>query len=406
MITPVMNPLTLAAGIAALFLSASLFSHTVALRLLLLLLGIALAAAAVVREGRSLRILPPIWIAFALWGAWQALSLFWSYEPDRTLKELRNELGYSAAALWICFVGAQARNAARIILPVVGAAAVLASISAIYLFPQGIGPYSTGWHGGAGNFSSALLTMMPCLLMAGWYAGRSDAPRWQLMLITVLAALFFVDAYTTLNRTVWLGFAVQLLVLGGLMFQRRRATGNAPIRMRTKLIAGALAVGVAAGGVAMTLRVHAEREEIGSTRALDEDPRLVLWPKIVDLMVQRPLTGYGFGRGIMRAPLREEFGTYDFALWHTHNIFLEAVIQAGVPGLLLLLLLLGATLREGWRYAKDPDDAKAAAGIALIAVVAGMLMRNMTDVLWLRQNALFYWGVVGVLLAWGGRRAE
>jgi hypothetical protein len=26
----------------------------------------------------------------------------------------------------------------------------------------------------------------------------------------------------------------------------------------------------------------------------------------------------------------------------------------------------------------------------------------MTDTLWLRQNALLYWGVVGVLLAWGG----
>jgi len=31
-------------------------------------------------------------------------------------------------------------------------------------------------------------------------------------------------------------------------------------------------------------------------------------------------------------------------------------------------------------------------------VVAGMVMRNMTDTLFVRQNALFFWGVAGILL--------
>ena len=48
----------------------------------------------------------------------------------------------------------------------------------------------------------------------------------------------------------------------------------------------------------------------------------------------------------------------------------------------------------------------AACGTALVAVVAGMLVRNMTDVLWVRQNSLLYWGVVGVLLAWGEVRRK
>jgi hypothetical protein len=32
-----------------------------------------------------------------------------------------------------------------------------------------------------------------------------------------------------------------------------------------------------------------------------------------------------------------------------------------------------------------------------------MVVRNSTDTLLVRQNALLYWGVVGVLLAWGGQ---
>jgi hypothetical protein len=43
-------------------------------------------------------------------------------------------------------------------------------------------------------------------------------------------------------------------------------------------------------------------------------------------------------------------------------------------------------------------------GIALIAVVCGMVIRNMTDLLFLRHNALFYWGAVGLLLGWGRTR--
>jgi O-antigen ligase len=79
-------------------------------------------------------------------------------------------------------------------------------------------------------------------------------------------------------------------------------------------------------------------------------------------------------------------------VWRAHNLLLDTAPQVGIPGVLLLLLLLGATVREGWRMARSPNDAAAGCGIALICFVAGMLVRNMTDTLWVRQNALFYWG--------------
>jgi hypothetical protein len=36
-------------------------------------------------------------------------------------------------------------------------------------------------------------------------------------------------------------------------------------------------------------------------------------------------------------------------------------------------------------------------------VLAGMLVRNMTDTLLVRQNALVFWGVVGLLLGLAAR---
>jgi O-antigen ligase len=133
---------------------------------------------------------------------------------------------------------------------------------------------------------------------------------------------------------------------------------------------------------------------------------LLLWPEIAGQIGERPLTGYGFGRGLLRDPLRADFGALDSYLWHAHNIVLEALLQLGIPGLLLLLLLLGMLVREGWRYARSMDERTMACGFVLIAMVAGMLVRNMTDTLFVRQNALLFWGMAGVLLglplSWGG----
>src|SRR5512147_3235785 len=106
------------AWVAAFFLSSVLFSHTVALRLLLLIAGAALAAWRIARDPGGLRTLPEIWLPFLLWAAWSALSLSWSIELDRSEKELRNEVVYTAFALWVCYIGAQARDAGRAILPV------------------------------------------------------------------------------------------------------------------------------------------------------------------------------------------------------------------------------------------------------------------------------------------------
>src|SRR3990170_6634520 len=123
---------TAAAVVAALFLATSMFGHTVALRLLLLGTGLMLTALFAFQPRQDLRLLPPIWLPFLLWGAWALLSLTWSLEPDRTWKEWRNEVFYTGAALWICYVGAQAQHAPRVFLTIVSAAAMLVCSVALY----------------------------------------------------------------------------------------------------------------------------------------------------------------------------------------------------------------------------------------------------------------------------------
>jgi O-antigen ligase len=393
--------LTATAWVAALFLACSVFSHTVALRLLLLAAGIVLASIAVAKE-KEIRAVPPVWIPFLLWGAWALFSYAWSMEPERTLKEWRNEVFYTAAGLWVCYVGSQARSAARVFLPVVAAAAVAACAIALRDFARGGQDYAAGWHGGPGDHSSALLVLAPCAVMAAWYLHRAGAPRWQAMTPWLVAALLLTSSYYTLNRTVWAGLVAEALLIGALLLRRSRALENVAFGTGAKIATSSVAVVVVATGLALMLHVHAQREAVVDPASLTRDSRLEVWRETVERVAEKPLVGYGFGRGILREELRAELhGSHN--LWHAHNYFLDALLQIGVPGLLLFLLLLAVTVREGWRASRDPDYGVAACAIALLGVVAGTVVRNMTDTILVRQNALLFWGVVGALLAAGSR---
>jgi O-antigen ligase len=397
-----MNPHSLLAWVAALFTALSLFTHTVAARLLLLAIGIGLAAWVLARErahSNPVAPRPPVWIPFALWAGWAALSIAWSLEPDRSAKEWRNEVFYTGASLWICYVGAQARAAPRIFLGVVAVAATSVCAIALYYSTRGFDVYQRGLHGGSGNHSSALLVLLPCAVAIAWAAVRARWPRWIPVCAFALLVLFAFGAYATLNRTIWLGIALQLMLIGALALR----LADAPSR-RVRVAMSVAALAVVAISAVVILSIHAQREAHGTPAAFNADVRLALWPEVLDLVRERPITGYGFGRGLLRHLLREDLGSEE--LWHAHNFFLEALLQTGVLGLLLHLLLLAALAREGWHAARTRDERLVACGMVLLAIIVGMLVRNMTDTLFVRQNALLFWSVAGAFLGFIARRRK
>lgn len=386
----------LASWCAALFLAATLFSHTVALRLLLLIAGIVLLAGEALRsrlQGRedTIRFAPPLAWPFALWAAWAAASFFWTLEPGLTSKEFRNEIVYAFGALWLCFCAAQARGAPRLI-GAVTAAGALAVCAAALAEPAVARIRLLQLHGGPGAFSSTLLILYPCTLAAAWFAWRGGRRALALAAL-VLLPLYFVSGYATQNRTLWVGLAGQTVLIALLTLLR---PGTA--RGTKTAIAATAALLVIGAGVVLA-KVEAERTAGGSGAARDLRPEL--WQSALRKIDERPLAGAGFGRGMFRQELRAQAGTPQ--IWHSHNLFVDTAIQLGWPGLALLVLLFGWTAGLAWRLARSASDAAFACGLALLPLVAGTVVRNLTDVLWVRQSALLYWGAVGVLLAWGLR---
>src|SRR5450759_903085 len=92
------------------------FPHTVAARLLCLLLALGIALALCHRDPELWRRFPPGRWGIALWLLVCGLSLFYSVDPDYTLKELQNEIGYTLAAFFSFYVVAQRRQHAQILL--------------------------------------------------------------------------------------------------------------------------------------------------------------------------------------------------------------------------------------------------------------------------------------------------
>jgi O-antigen ligase len=391
---------TAAAVVAALFLASCVFGNTVALRLLLLGFGMVLTSIVLTRKDHGLKPLPPIWLPFLLWAGWAALSVTWSIEPERTLKEWRNEVFYAGAALWICYVSGQVNGASRVFGPVLGTAGVLASAISLWNFSARPEHYAEGWHGGPGDHSSALLVLVPCALVSAWFLHYTRRHFAWLVLLVYVVALFVASAYATLNRTVWLGFAAQLAVIGALLLRRESIQRSARVSARVKGIAIGIMVGIFAIAGAVMAYVDAKRESAASADAVTRDSRLEIWSEIAQRILHRPAFGHGFGRGIDRDSLRRELGG-GRNLWHAHNLFLDTALQTGVIGLALFLLVIGSALRAGWRQAFDARDLTAAFGIAFIGVLVGMLVRNTTDTLLVRQNALLFWGVAGFLLGAG-----
>jgi O-antigen ligase len=74
--------------------------------------------------------------------------------------------------------------------------------------------------------------------------------------------------------------------------------------------------------------------------------RLKLWKVAIDEIIYRPVTGVGiqvFDK-IIAKKIRNEEG------YHTHNLFLNILVELGIPGLLLFLIFIYSLLKRADLY--------------------------------------------------------
>lgn len=117
--------------------------------------------------------------------------------------------------------------------------------------------------------------------------------------------------------------------------------------------------------------------------------RLVIWQQSMDLFQHSPWVGIGFA----------VFRHLGFILGDTHNIYLKILVEQGLIGLFIFLVIIFSFLRMGYvLYQKGEDDLSRGMGLGLMASVVVVLVSNFFGDRWTYMEVGAYlWVFAGLV---------
>lgn len=391
-----------------LFLVALPLNHNMALRLLSLFLAGGFAIWSALKNPIPRM---PLKLPLALWAGIAALSLTWSLNPMFSFNELKTEIGYGMIAFFSFYVLTQSEREWKLLLRGL-AGGVLASIVMVLWANRAhlnaFQNYDWDWVHGFVSYSTYLVTALPLLVYLWLKSPIASFPRnfsW------LLLPLFLFVGYATLNRMFWLSSGTVFLIWFGLWWfkhrNERRARQVVLIGAASLLIMTLLFVTVAKQKLVDPLAAQPSSTAISThiVSTFEHSERYDIWRFWLERIADRPLTGVGFGRDlphVVYADLKPK-EWYPLMFAHAHNLFLDYAAQLGLGGLLALLFLFGAVLKEFWNLYRSSQEEVSLIGICGIAIVIAMLSKNMTDDLFWRTDALLFWALMGMTLGYGRR---
>lgn len=416
---------TAAVYAAALCLLIAPFRGTTGWRAALLVLAVIFIAMAVKHRHPASWTMPAPVAVFYSVSAWAlALLVACLASPDRwhQLNSWKGEVLTPLLAFPVFFMLTKnRRDAARWLLVLAVGLIGLTSLAILNRYDP-VDAVTMPAFGGIGPYSTWLITLCPLLVLA-WELGDAKLKCVPLPLspglsphlfshliraLTVLAmVLILISAFLTTNRAIWFCFALTLVVFAGLSMVQ--TTLN-----RRKM--AQLAALVITGGVLFTALFFTANEQRfngkppgggGTIDMVTHDNRGVIWQEAMALIAEKPFTGYGYGRDVLEKIMSARFtAPLDKALFiQGHNLVLNQVLQIGVAGAVLILAVFISLIHAFSKMLRGTGLARIA-GLCGLLLVVGVFTRNMVDDFFIRQNAILFWAMVGMLLGLGSAAVE
>lgn len=336
------------------------------------------------------------------WWAWivaSAISVAFARYPFVALSEYRYEVLYTFGAWATCYALARRHDGARWLARALIASTLAALVIGIALFAPDQPWFDLGRFGDVGTVSTYLVMVLPLFLL---FALRSRPHSPERVGALIVAAACIAAGTLTLNRMFWLAASAEVTVFALFSMRHWRS------RYRTASMLG-VAVVVVALAVLQVFETSESRIALAAPgldvwQFLSSDPRGELWRFAGGLVAQHPWVGTGFGKWNLADVFFERFR--DPLLMHAHNTFLNRALETGLLGLAAFVYLLLSVVVAFRRVSRSTDPDTAAIGAAGLALVAGMIVKNLTDDFFVRQNALLFWALVGAGLGAAAARAE
>jgi len=125
-------------------------------------------------------------------------------------------------------------------------------------------------------------------------------------------------------------------------------------------------------------------------------------------VLRHPVFGNGIGSILWSDAMRSGAGHMVLAVTHPHNAYLQAALDMGISGLVLLCAYFAHVWKGLRTLAKDPAVAPALRGFyqGAAAGLAAILVANFTDSsLPARPEQAFLWLAIGTMYGYQARRA-
>jgi putative inorganic carbon (HCO3(-)) transporter len=223
------------------------------------------------------------------------------------------------------------------------------------------------------NTSAAFFVYYLFVFPALFLAGRLNA--WRLVVLAVPALLCLRVIMFTGSRGAFLGVAAAALFLG---LVRTRLAMFACLALALFAWANPQhlpSVVAARFGFLYDAGAAEVAEDIAEAFEKSASQRIIIWRGALDMIADNPVLGVGYGA------FPYLIGRYtDGAarVGDAHNMYLLVAAEAGIPALLLFLLLIGLAFREGWRlYRRGQDPVLRGLGLGLAAGIVGLLVTGM-----------------------------
>ena len=379
-------------------------AHTIALRGLSFLVLLVLTLALLVERKQLPQF--PLWQAWLGYASVGLVAVFLAIDPTASRGEFRTEFLYCYAIFMVGSIwGEQFASFKAFALLLAAANLVLVSFAFAIVgvdTPFWMVPDipAIAYAGLNTNWILTVIFLHAWLILRLWQEGRRVLPF-------VLIGLIALDLWAMMvgyNRQAWLALGGGVACWGLVMlydnFSWRRGLllilvlGNVAVNFYLQLDRRSIIDNTDAAG---HMRVTAETsvaERLRST--VLADPRREIWRFSLEKIAEHPLVGAGLGRYVFRKAY-PEFHPDQVNEWHAHNMILNKGIQMGVPGMLTFLFLWLALAHEMLRHTRK-SAAHASLAVAGLSIIGAVFVKNMTDDLFVRDTALMFWLVMGLLI--------